>query len=237
MLGSDPSFNPPHFSLHREGYVRILCLVVGRKTEIKAINQLLKFLERACLVAGFSLIAVATAAHVDAMAHKQIAVDEFERIRSSIASPNDQADWSETRKAGYQEAMLRDAGETLAVLRIPASNIVVPVFDSTSGLALNRGAGHVSGTALPGEPGNVAIAAHRDGFFRGLNDIQIGDEIELTTLEGQQVYRVAELDIVDPLDVSVLEPTNASIITLITCYPFYYVGAAPDRFIVRATLE
>ena len=133
--------------------------------------------------------------------------------------------------------MLKDAGETLAVLRIPASNIVVPVFDSTSGLALNRGAGHVSGSALPGEPGNVAIAAHRDGFFRRLKDIQIGDEIELTTLEGQQVYRVAELDIVDPLDVSVLEPTNASIITLITCYPFYYVGAAPDRFIVRATLD
>lgn len=112
----------------------------------------------------------------------------------------------------------------------------VPVFDSTSKTALNRGAGHITGTALPGTTGNIAIAGHRDGFFRRLKDIQIGAQIELTTLQGQQSFRVAELMIVDPLDVSVLDPTEETVITLITCYPFYVVGAAPERFIVRATL-
>ncbi len=112
----------------------------------------------------------------------------------------------------------------------------VPVFDSTSKTALNRGSGHVAGTALPGTPGNTAIAGHRDGFFRGLKDISIGAEIELITLHSQQKYRVVDLMIVDPLDVSVLDHTDEPVITLITCYPFYYVGPAPERFIVRATL-
>jgi sortase A len=123
------------------------------------------------------------------------------------------------------------------VLRIPSRNIEVPVFDSTDDWALNRGSGHVTGTSLPGERGTVAIAAHRDGFFRGLENIEIGDEIELTTLEGRQTFRVSMLDIVDPLDLSVLEPLDVDTVTLITCYPFNYVGAAPDRFIVRAALD
>jgi sortase A len=144
--------------------------------------------------------------------------------------------WSPQRIADYQEALQQDAGDTLAVLRIPSRNIEVPVFNSTDEWALNRGSGHVTGTSLPGERGNIAIAAHRDGFFRSLENIEIGDEVELTTLEGHQTFRVSQLDIVDPLDVSVLEPTDDTMVTLITCYPFYYVGAAPDRFIVRAAL-
>ena len=151
--------------------------------------------------------------------------------------PAAQAEWSEKRKAAYRESLEKDAGTTLGVLRIPSTNIEVPVLDSTSDLALNRGAGHVDGTAIPGEEGNVAIAAHRDGFFRALKDIEVGDAVELTTIDGKQTFRVAELSIVDPLDVSVLEPTDESVITLITCYPFYFVGAAPERFIVRATLN
>ena len=123
------------------------------------------------------------------------------------------------------------------MLRIPSRDIEVPVLDSTSDLALNRGAGHVKGTALPGSDGNIAVAAHRDGFFRGLKDIQIGDEIELTTLGGQQTFVVSKLDIVDPFQVSVLDPTDEPVLTLITCYPFYFVGSAPERFIVRATLN
>ena len=166
-----------------------------------------------------------------------MALDEFERIRDAVANPAEQADWSEKRKAAYFESLQRDAGATLAVLRIPSTNIEVPVLDSTSDLALNRGAGHVEGTAKPGERGNVAIAAHRDGFFRGLKDIKVGDEIELTTLEGQQTFKVTRLSVVDPLNVSVIEPTDEPVVTLVTCYPFYFVGAAPERFIVRATLN
>ena len=199
-------------------------------------NRLLKFLERACLIIGLTMITLGIAVRIDGAVHRQAAVAEFERIRNTSVSPTDQLNWSEQRIADYQEALQQDAGETLAVLRIPSRNIEVPVFDSTNETALNRGSGHVTGTSLPGDRGNVAIAAHRDGFFRSLEDIEIGDEIELTTLEGQQIFRVSKLDVVDPLNVGVLNSTEDTAITLITCYPFNYVGAAPDRFIVRATL-
>lgn len=199
-------------------------------------NRLFKFLERTCLITGLTLITLGLTVRVGGMAQRQAAVAEFERIRITVMNPADQINWSERRVADYQEALQQDAGETLAVLRIPSRNIEVPVFDSTDEWALNRGSGHVTGTSLPGERGNVAIAAHRDGFFRGLEDIEIGDEIELTAIDGHQIFRVSQLEIVDALDVSVLDPTDDAVITLITCYPFYYIGAAPDRFIVRATL-
>ena len=200
-------------------------------------NRILKILERTCLVMGFTLITLGVAARVDGMVQRQAAVAEFDRIRNTSVNPDDQLDWSEQRIADYQEALQQDTGATLAVLRIPSRNIEVPVFDSTDEWALNRGSGHVTGTSLPGERGNVAIAAHRDGFFRGLENIEIGDEIELTTLGGQQTFRVSQLDVVDPLNVSVLSATADTAVTLITCYPFNYVGAAPERFIVRATLQ
>jgi len=199
-------------------------------------NQLLKFLERTCLITGLTLITLGVIVRIDGVVHKQVAVAEFERIRIAAVSPEEQLNWSAKRIAAYQEALQQSVGETLAVLRIPSRNIEVPVFDSTDETALNRGSGHVTGTSLPGESGNVAIAAHRDGFFRSLEDIEIGDEIELTAIDGRQIFRVSSLDIVDPLDISVLDPTEDSVVTLITCYPFNYVGAAPNRFIVRATL-
>lgn len=199
-------------------------------------NRLLKFLERLCLITGLALITLGVTVRVGGMAQRQAAVAEFERLQNTTVSPVDQLNWSPQRIADYQEALQQDAGDTLAVLRIPSRNIEVPVFNSTDEWALNRGSGHVTGTSLPGERGNIAIAAHRDGFFRSLENIEIGDEVELTTLEGHQTFRVSQLDIVDPLDVSVLEPTDDTMVTLITCYPFYYVGAAPDRFIVRAAL-
>lgn len=200
-------------------------------------NRLLKFLERLCLITGLALITLGVTVRVGGMAQRQAAVAEFERLQSTTVSPAEQLHWSPERIEDYKEALQQDAGDTLAVLRIPSRNIEVPVFDSTDEWALNRGSGHVTGTSLPGERGNVAIAAHRDGFFRGLENIEIGDEIELTTLEGRQTFRVSMLDIVDPLDLSVLEPLDGDTVTLITCYPFNYVGAAPERFIVRAALD
>lgn len=200
-------------------------------------RRLLKLLEHASLVTGSALVMLAGFVWIDGHAYSQTAIEEFERIRNVVAGPDEQVDWSPTRKEKYQASLMKDAGVTLAVLRIPSIGIEVPVFDSTSDLALNRGAGHVSSTAVPGEGGNVAIAAHRDGFFRALKDIEVGDEIELTTLDEQQSYTVTKLSIVDPLEVSVLDPTEEPAITLITCYPFYFMGAAPERFIVRATLN
>ena len=199
-------------------------------------NIISKIVERASLLVGTILIVLAGLAWIDGVAHSRSAVTDFAHIKDRAVPSADQLSWSEQRKVEYQRALSEEAGTTLAILRIESTEIEVPVFDSTSETALNRGSGHVAGTALPGAPGNTAIAGHRDGFFRSLKDISIGAEIELITLHSQQKYRVVDLMIVDPLDVSVLDHTDEPVITLITCYPFYYVGPAPERFIVRATL-
>jgi sortase A len=100
---------------------------------------------------------------------------------------------------------------------------------------LRLGAGHIEGTPLPGETGNVGIAGHRDTFFRGLKDIRMNDEIQLQTATGLFHYEVDWLKVVEPDDTTVLEPsTPQSTLTLVTCYPFYFIGSAPKRFVVRA---
>ena len=196
-----------------------------------------KIPERISLVAGIALLTLAGLVWIDGIAHSSSAVAEFERMQSLVVASAEQSTWSEGRKAEYERSLSEDTGTTLAILRTPSTGMEVPVFDSLSNTALNRGAGHVGGTALPGSNGNIVIAGHRDGFFRSLKDIEVGAEIEVTTLHGSRTFRVSELRIVDPLDISVLDPTEETILTLITCYPFYFVGPAPERYIVRANLQ
>lgn len=152
-------------------------------------------------------------------------------------SPVDVSLWAEERIAAFQESLFEDLGATLAVLRIPRLDIMVPVLEGTSDSVLNRGAGWIEGTAMPGSDGNCGIASHRDGFFRGLKDIRVGDEIELELLTGSLRYTVDDLTITDPSDVSVLDARDESSVTLVTCYPFYFAGSAPQRFIVHASLS
>jgi len=144
--------------------------------------------------------------------------------------------WDRGRIRAYALALTRPAPPPLAVLRIPRLRLEVPVLEGTDEWTLDRAVGHIDGTARPGEPGNVGIAGHRDGFFRVLKDLAPGDVMELALPAGTQSYRVRRLSIVKPDDVSVLEPDSLPVLTLVTCYPFYFVGAAPDRFIVRAEL-
>lgn len=127
-----------------------------------------------------------------------------------------------------------EPGAPLAVLRIPRIHLEVAVLAGTAESTLSRAAGHIEHTALPGSDGNAGIAAHRDRFFRGLKDIRSGDLIEIETQTSVGIYRVERTWIVDPDDVWVLDPTASPSITLVTCYPFYFVGPAPRRFIVRA---
>ncbi len=122
----------------------------------------------------------------------------------------------------------------IAILRIPAIKLVVPVNRGTGRSELLRGAGLVTGSALPGSNGNVSIAAHRDSYFRGLRNIKAGDIVELDSLEHKNLYRVTNTKIVEPTDVNVLADVGEPVLTLITCYPFYFIGSAPQRFIVRA---
>lgn len=119
-------------------------------------------------------------------------------------------------------------------LEIPSVGIRVMIFEGTDNQTLSRAVGHVSGTALPGPQGNVAIAGHRDTFFRGLRNLHKDDQIALTTLNGVYRYRVDFTQVVNPEDTYVLDESDDATLTLISCYPFNFVGSAPRRFIVRA---
>ena len=120
-------------------------------------------------------------------------------------------------------------------IEIPRLHVNVMVREGVTNVALRRAVGHVPSSALPGQPGNVALAGHRDTFFRPLRDIRKDDRITVETRNGTYEYVVDSLKIVSPKDVWVLHATERRALTLVTCYPFYYVGSAPQRFIVHAT--
>lgn len=119
-------------------------------------------------------------------------------------------------------------------LEIPRLNFSVMVLEGDDTATLARAVGHIPGTAYPWQSGNVVMAGHRDTFFRPLENVRDGDEIRMTTMRGTFEYRVTSTEIVQPTDVSVLAPTRAPALTLVTCYPFVYVGRAPQRFIIHA---
>ena len=146
----------------------------------------------------------------------------------------DQSLWSAARVRAFRHTKLQETPE--GILRIPALHLVVPIYSGTSASELDRGVGHVEGTAPLDSGGNAAIAGHRDGFFRSLQRVRLGQTLYVETLSTTRRYRVVTTRIVSPSDVAVLSPTALPSITLITCYPFYFVGPAPERFIVRAEI-
>lgn len=125
-------------------------------------------------------------------------------------------------------------GDVLGRMDIPRLGMSVAVLQGTSSRILRLGIGHIAGTPLPGETGNIGIAGHRDTFFRGLKDIRKNDEIQLQTTSGLSRYQVDWMKVVASDDQNVLAPSTESALTLVTCYPFYFVGPAPKRFVVRA---
>lgn len=159
-----------------------------------------------------------------------------ERIDSLIVEAAlDNSQWSKHRVEEHRavKASLDDA-EALAILEIQGIDLRVAVFNGTSDDILNIGVGRIPGTAQIGGIGNLGLAGHRDGFFRPLKDISIGDIVVIRHLTGVERYEVSELLIVKPENVSVLNPSSTNKLTLVTCYPFYFVGNAPERFIVVA---
>jgi len=144
--------------------------------------------------------------------------------------------WSPKRIHAWQLAIHREGPPPIAVLRIPRIGLEVPVLEGTDDSTLDRGAGHIEDTAAPGTDGNAGIAGHRDGFFRALKDVVPGDALELDLRSSTERYRIERIWIVEPDDVSVLDGTPARSVTLVTCYPFYFIGSAPQRYIVRAVL-
>jgi len=157
--------------------------------------------------------------------------------KGSVQENHDTSLWSVTRIKEYEEALELNKKMPLGVLKIEKLKLEVPIFNGTSDLILNRGLGRIIGTSRIDQQGNLGIAGHRDSFFRGLKDIELGDTMQLKTLSGNNQYTVTSITITHPDDVSVLAPTDDSTITLVTCYPFYFVGHAPKRYIVKAKKE
>jgi LPXTG-site transpeptidase (sortase) family protein len=156
-----------------------------------------------------------------------------ETVRSSFRKP-DQSLWDATQIKDYEQALKDDFPPPLGLLIINDLNIEVPIYNGTEEHILDRGAGRIKGMAKMDENGNLGISAHRDSFFRGLKDIELGDVVLVQSAHGVEKYAVSDINIVPKDDVSVLAPVDRKTLTLVTCYPFYHVGAAPQRFIVTA---
>jgi sortase A len=142
-------------------------------------------------------------------------------------------------RSGVTPVRRRIVAEGTAIGRIEITRLGISavVRHGSDARTLQLAVGHIPGTSLPGEAGNIGLAAHRDTFFRRLRDIEPDDRIRLLTADGSYTYRVERMDIVEPADVWILEPTSEPTLTLVTCYPFTYIGSAPERFVVRARLE
>jgi LPXTG-site transpeptidase (sortase) family protein len=183
--------------------------------------------------AGCLLAYAAACAHGSFFQSRDRVAFEKALLASIEQEDHDDSDWSSARVRSYEQAIAAPV-RPLGRLDVPDASVSVMLLDGTDELTLNRAVGHIEGTARPGETGNVGIAGHRDSFFRGLQYLEVGDDLSLTTLNGVARYEVAKLEVVDPDAVEVLAATDHDALTLVTCYPFYYVGDAPRRFIVHA---
>ncbi len=167
-------------------------------------------------------------------------IDEKDRLRRMIYAPEIVPDggknWDKSRLNKYKKSSVPPPGSVLGRLEIPSVSLSVMLLQGTDDWTLNRAVGHIEGTSLPGQPGNLGISGHRDGFFRCLKDIKQNSTIVLTTLNGRFFYRVNSMDIVKPKDIEVLSATKNPTLTLVTCYPFHYLGNAPKRYIVSADM-
>jgi sortase A len=152
---------------------------------------------------------------------------------ASVDAP-DYSLWDATQIKDYEAALQEDYPPPLAVMTISKIGLQVPVYNGTSEHILDRGAGRIKGMGRTGEDDNLGISAHRDSFFRGLKDLAEGDDILLQTTHGVDRYVVSDIDIVPKEDASVLHVEDGKMLTLVTCYPFYHVGHAPERMIVTA---
>jgi sortase A len=155
---------------------------------------------------------------------------------SEVGAP-DTTQWAPGRVADYESSLKADLPPVLGVLKIPSVGLEVPVYPSDSDLLMDRGSGVIDGMSYPHELGNIGIAGHRDGYFRALKDVKAGDKIFLQTLEGPKQFVVNATEIVEIDDLGLLQDTQEQSVTLVTCYPFYFVGHAPQRFIVTASLD
>src|ERR1700734_3564237 len=219
--------------------------VEGTTHERKRGRNAVKWTQRILLMSGLVLVGIYGAARIESFMASGAALKKFAALErgadtsrksgdnsasssaeSSLSDPMDLPDvdlpgvdfsrWDERRVRAYKQSIRKQSGVPLAVLRIPKIQLEVPLFEGTDDFTLNHAVGRIGGTARPGEPGNIGIAGHRDGFFRGLKDLEIGDAIELETPSGTETYIVEQLQIVNPEDTGVLQPRAVPSLTLVT---------------------
>jgi sortase A len=221
-----------------------------RRTMIEARSDMnIRRTEQIVLVIGLALLATWIGVRLHGSVASKAAIAQFETEEAAnadegaplsdpaLGSNVDFRLWSVKRVAAYKDSLTKKTDSPLAILRIPKIKLEVPIFNDTDDLTLNRGVGRILGTAQVGQPGNLGIAGHRDGFFRGLQSIATGDAVELARPGHRDRYTVTQIRIVTPEDTYVLQPTPGPTLTLVTCFPFYFVGNAPKRYVVTASLE
>jgi sortase A len=193
----------------------------------------LRLLERLLLIIGIVCLGYFGYVSAETALYQAYETRELDAILASVpAAPAAPAQDDDASPPRAQPA----PGSLLGRLEIPRLHVSAIVRAGSDARTLQLAIGHIGGTALPGERGNVGLAAHRDTFFRRLGEIRVNDQVRLVTRDGTFTYRVEGTRIVDPRDLWVLDQTKEPALTLITCYPFRYIGSAPQRFIVRAQL-
>ena len=193
----------------------------------------LRFLERLLFIIGLVCLGYYGYVLAETALYQAYETKELEAILTSTPAPPTPVGETVVTVAPRARPA---AGSTIGRLEIPRLHVSAIVRAGSDARTLRLAIGHIGGTALPGEQGNVGLAAHRDTFFRRLGEIRDGDQVRLVTPDGTFTYRVEGTRVVEPEDVWVLNPTSRPALTLITCYPFRYIGSAPQRFIVRAEL-
>jgi sortase A len=204
-------------------------LVVTRKS----LSRILRWTQRVLFAGAVSMLAYCGFVLIDAWIFQKGERRQLERLLIDRQEANGEARQTAPPPSPKNSPPVTTAG-LVGRIKIPRLGLSVIVIEGTSKTTLQRAVGHISGTARPGQPGNIGIAGHRDTFFRPLRNIQQNDIITLTTLLGEYRYRVVFTKVVSRYDIEVLDPSGHEILTLVTCYPFYFVGSATDRFIVRA---
>jgi sortase A len=194
------------------------------------------WLARFLIVIGCGCLVAVGMRLVGAASFQRTAAQSFERELAAAQSITAElvAPAAAERSATESAPDMPVARGLIGRLEIPRLDVSVIVMEGDDKTTLARAVGHLPDTALPWELGNAVLAGHRDTFFRPLKNIREGDEIRMTTTRGTFDYRVFRTEIVEPDDLSVLAPTPVRALTLVTCYPFAYVGSAPQRFIIHA---
>lgn len=208
-------------------------------------SSVLRWARNVFLIVGVLALSFAGVALLDAKLYQAYITWRFEQALKRVASPADGEEsvgtsaspraLAEAHGAGAESpgTTVRE-GAPLGRIEIRRIGLAAMILEGTEERTLHLAVGHIPGTALPGQPGNVALAGHRDTFFRALRNIRPDDEITLTTLTGSYRYQVDSTKVVEPAETDVLDNGDGDVLTLVTCYPFSFVGSAPRRFIVRA---